>query len=513
MPRESAYRDMRTIQQSFHSFTQIVASNPALWIGFACVCAWPWTCTSATLAYANAVTVGSPVWIGSNFTYLIIGIAGIAFGIGSRRVGERFPNSAVAVIAGVCYVAASALFVQLSKLPIDYLDPSYATVSFIWPVFAGIGQTLLFLEWMKAFGGVGPRKTIAFVVSASVFGSALLFAMNFFPQFVREFMPAIVGVTAAACAYRMAQRIPAEDAPGTTAPSPVGLAIPKAPRAPWKLLLTTLVAGFSFGVFQSLSFTGAFGTTAWYANGVVGFLVASVLFALITLVLRMNFNYMIYRVSFVIMAAGAFVCLFGSEASSWGYGIYCVGYRCFDMLVWCLCAYLIRHRSVSPIWLGGLSIGTLLAGRFLGFELFTLLHPLVGREDVSLLVASVLLVLLVTALFLVSHNNLLEAWGMVKPGETLNDREIAESCCMQIAGQYRLSAREREVLLQMAQGKSRAEIGDELVLSEETIKTHLRHIYQKCGIHSRKELEDMVARRIREVKEDRIDLMKSDAEE
>lgn len=32
-------------------------------------------------------------------------------------------------------------------------------------------------------------------------------------------------------------------------------------------------------------------------------------------------------------------------------------------------------------------------------------------------------------------------------------------------------------------------------------------------LHSRKELEDMVARRIREVKEDRIDLMKSDAEE
>lgn len=500
---------MRAMKQSLQTFSQAAASQPAVWIGFACVCAWPWSCTSATLVYANAGTVGSPVWLGSNLTYLIIGICGIALGLGFRKSAAQLPSTAIAAIAGVCYVAASALFVLLSKLPPDYLDPGYATISYIWPVFAGIGQTLLFLEWMKAFGRTGPKKTIAFVVCGSVLGTALIFSLNFIPQMLRELMPAAVGSCGALCAFLMAKR---SDGDNGEEPRSSGT-FPEKTRAPWKLLVTAAVAGFSFGTFQSLSFSGSFGTTAWYTFGVVGFLVASVLFALITLGLRMNFNYMIYRISFVIMATGAFLCLFGTEISAWGYGVYCIGYRCLDMLIWCLCAYLIRHRSVSPVWLGGLVIGTLLFGRFFGFEMFTILHPLPASTDVSLLIATVLFLLLLTALSLVSHNNLLEAWGMAKPGEAPGDSEILDSSCDQIGTLYRLSERERDVLRRIAQGKSRADIGVDLVLSEETVKTHIRHIYQKCGIHSRKELDEMVEARVREIKDDRIDLTQQDAAE
>lgn len=499
---------MRAIGQSVRAFSQTASSHPATWVGFACVCAWPWSCTSATLVYANASTVGSPVWLGSNLTYLIIGICGIALGLGFRKSAAQLPSAAIAAIAGVCYVAASALFVLLSKLPSDYLDPGYATISYIWPVFAGVGQTLLFLEWMKAFGRTGPKKTIALVVCGSLLGTALIFSLNFIPQAIRELMPATIGACGALCAFLMAKQPASNDhAPNATA------AFSGKTRAPWKLLVTAAVAGFSFGTFQSLSFTGSFGTEAWYTFGVVGFLVASILFALITLGLKMNFNYMIYRISFVIMATGAFLCLFGVEVSAWGYGMYCVGYRCFDMLIWCLCAYLIRHRSVSPVWLGGLCVGTLLFGRFLGFEVFTILHPLSVSTGASLLVASVLFLLMLTALLLVSHNNLLEAWGMAKPGEAPGDAEILASCCAQIGVIYHLSDREKDVLHHIAQGKSRAGIGVELVLSEETVKTHIRHIYQKCDIHSRKELDEMVEARVREIKDDRIDLMQQDATE
>ncbi|WP_180326609.1 helix-turn-helix domain-containing protein [Raoultibacter phocaeensis] len=508
MPNTEDRRDMRAIKQSLQAFAQTAASQPALWIGFACVCAWPWSCTSATLVYANAGTVGSPVWLGSNLTYLIIGLCGIALGLGFRKSAAQLPSTAIAAIAGVCYVAASALFVLLSKLPSDYLDPGYATISSIWPVFAGVGQTLLFLEWMKAFGRTGPKKTIALVVCGSILGTALIFSLNFIPQTIRELMPAAIGACGAFCAFLMSKQ-PGND---NSAPN-AAIIFPEKTRAPWKLLVTAAVAGFSFGTFQSLSFTGSFGTAAWYTFGIVGFLVASVLFALITLGLKMNFNYMIYRISFVIMATGAFLCLFGTEVSAWGYGVYCIGYRCFDMLIWCLCAYLIRHRNVSPVWLGGFSIGTLLLGRFLGFEMFTILHPLPASTDVSLLVASVLFLLMLTALSLVSHNNLLEAWGMAKPSEASSDAEILASCCAQIGDIYHLSDRERDVLERIAQGKSRADTGVELVLSEETVKTHIRHIYQKCDIHSRKELDNMVEARVREIKDDRIDLMQRDAAE
>jgi len=49
----------------------------------------------------------------------------------------------------------------------------------------------------------------------------------------------------------------------------------------------------------------------------------------------------------------------------------------------------------------------------------------------------------------------------------------------------RLTEREREVLALLADGRTTRQIADALVVGEETIKTHLGHIYQKLGVGDR----------------------------
>lgn len=63
--------------------------------------------------------------------------------------------------------------------------------------------------------------------------------------------------------------------------------------------------------------------------------------------------------------------------------------------------------------------------------------------------------------------------------------------CRALTEIHGLSAREAEILGYLARGRSQPYIRDELVLSKNTVATHVKHIYQKLNVHSRQELLDL----------------------
>ena len=50
-----------------------------------------------------------------------------------------------------------------------------------------------------------------------------------------------------------------------------------------------------------------------------------------------------------------------------------------------------------------------------------------------------------------------------------------------------LSRREKEILALLAQRLTAKEIGQELFISDQTVKRHRANIYQKLGVHNRKQ--------------------------
>lgn len=63
-----------------------------------------------------------------------------------------------------------------------------------------------------------------------------------------------------------------------------------------------------------------------------------------------------------------------------------------------------------------------------------------------------------------------------------------EEKCLAVAERYGLSPRERDVLLLLAEGRSRAHIRETLYISKGTVNAHIHNIYAKTGISSRDEL-------------------------
>ena len=63
--------------------------------------------------------------------------------------------------------------------------------------------------------------------------------------------------------------------------------------------------------------------------------------------------------------------------------------------------------------------------------------------------------------------------------------------CRELTERCGLSGREAEILAYLARGRSQPYIREELVLSKNTVATHVKHIYQKLNVHSRQELIDL----------------------
>lgn len=78
------------------------------------------------------------------------------------------------------------------------------------------------------------------------------------------------------------------------------------------------------------------------------------------------------------------------------------------------------------------------------------------------------------------------------PGAAAPAADPVSIPCDTIARTYRLTAREREVLGLIAHGRNMPFMEQELVISRNTLKMHIRHIYTKLDVHSKQEIIDMV---------------------
>ena len=159
-----------------------------------------------------------------------------------------------------------------------------------------------------------------------------------------------------------------------------------------------------------------------------------------------------------------------------------------------------RHLAIEATY--GTVAGIVMLARVLADMLSAnLLNADIAGES-KMLVATFLLVYLLTCAAFALYNALTRRKRRVAPeGASAPDAQnpvTAKTPAAQqgpgkspaelVSDAHNLSQREREVLVLIMRGRNVPAIAEELVLSRNTVQTHVRHIYEQLGVHSRQEL-------------------------
>lgn len=173
-----------------------------------------------------------------------------------------------------------------------------------------------------------------------------------------------------------------------------------------------------------------------------------------------------------------------------------IGYAGFDILVWTLVAFYAKTTATSPLRILAVAMGAeqagILAGQLIGIALGGSAN---ATNSIMMMALSYLLLIAVMGLARLCT----VLWRRQRDDVEASTADSSLDACDKqedhldrFADAYELTARERDVFALFAEGRSAPYIAEMLVLSENTVKTHLRHIYTKCNLHNRQELLDAI---------------------
>lgn len=274
---------------------------------------------------------------------------------------------------------------------------------------------------------------------------------------------------------------------------------------PWRIIAVLAVFCFAAGASRVHSTTDG----DMLAMGVSGCAIAVLTVALS----RRHSPYSVYRVFLPVMMGLLLLAAALGRSSAFGQACVNLSYACTGALLLLYLCDAARRFCLSAVAVYAVGRLTTRCAFFAGNLLsgFLLEHSTPGGVDYAavLYVAAAFAVAVAVICWLaggrvVGNELQLDAGSTGKneaptTGGVSSDAQVAslmdslvERRCAQMGEEYRLSPREVEVLALLAWGKNARRIEEVLGLSANTVKTHVRHIYTKMGVHTRAELDALL---------------------
>lgn len=471
-------------------------------IGFALHWTWVWMTFWSSAFYSispalppeiNAVLPLEPLWVLSLLTN-VLGYGALFFICKKRQVIGR--SALVPAFAATATLVGTLLVSYPSVASLS--DPGSFTYT-LGAFLTGIGSAIEVILWGELLSILGARQTIVYSVLATILGSAFYLMITFLPGQVARFLTVLLPAAEMWLFVRHQKIIRNARMPETENKQDETKDEKDVFRTATRKTLRgitgiSLFFGLSYGIMTGFFALGGeqLITLRDYLN--IGALILGAIAILVTTtVFRMDFRHMTYQVALPLMAVGFIFFSLQYPFDLIGFTAHQMGYQYFYIIIWALWAILSRKLNTPVARIASISMTAIMAGQLVGSIIGAqLITTATSNYTVAVIAACLVFIILLVALFAFESPFPGSDWGIFHPlAQDANLPKFKRSL-KKLAEMRGLSPREAEVFELLARGRNSVSISTQLVISEETAKTHVKRIYRKFGVHSQQALLDMI---------------------
>lgn len=377
-------------------------------------------------------------------------------------------------------------------------------------VVSGVSSGVLFLGWARLFSDVGTRRAMFELALSWAFAALVTLVFVFTTPVVSAIVVVLAGLVSAIMLRRAALNRPQRPTP---------LREHKLHARTKRMFARGLVACLSMGLVQG--FTDVIAGFRYFDVPVmhpvflmVGCAAVSVILACVAYFARHDFVCLAYRVVAMLLVLGSLLMCTGQFPGTVSSSIIFGCYQGFFILVCAVCIDVGNYFDVRATQAFGMAVGAMYLGELVGDAIAFVTCTRVRADDLSLATVGIVLTMVVVfaVLFLFTEKDLVEtslgemideesetvgqAGVEAAPASGAGSAQAYEErialVTAYLAKTCQLTPRECEVLPLVIKGRTIARIQEELHISQGTVSTHTRHIYQKTQVVNRQGLLDLI---------------------
>jgi DNA-binding CsgD family transcriptional regulator len=370
----------------------------------------------------------------------------------------------------------------------------------------GLCSVAMLAFWARILSATDWRETACSIACSMMLAMVLVLAVRWYGWLLPLFltiMPLAAGLAILRLTTSM-DWIEASEQESSNASTGHALPAILAKPFPWPLLsvyaLCALVAQFFTGVVAQPYIINSNSITLFSTLITMGVMAGLLVWARLT---KTRDTSGLFFLVLVILIAGLLLFSTGVLNSLiLPIGLVVAATNCLYGIAWTVLSNLARRPRMRPV--PTFAIGMLICGGSAGLYTGILARRSTGMSFSTVTSVAIAGIALFAVFYIFSsqlNNRTLQRTteeaerAIRQAASTVPERLTAEQAARAVnvqrsrtAEEYGLTVREREVLPLVVQGMSNGDIANELIMSESTVKFHLKNIYAKCGVHTRSEL-------------------------